>query len=99
MNNTTAGRQTVTFKFPGAIVPPQAQAPGYEVHVCGSFTDWQVSVPLTQGPDGEYYAKLALTVSELGGGGGGGGVGVGRGVVGAQLGLELELSHNACTHT
>jgi hypothetical protein len=72
VNNTTAGRQTVTFKFPGAIVPPQAQAPGYEVHVCGSFTDWQVSVPLTQGPDGEYYAKLALTVSDCMAGGRGG---------------------------
>jgi len=63
INNTTAGRQTVTFKFPGAIVPPSSSAAGYEVHVCGSFTDWQVSIPLTSGADGDYYAKVALTVS------------------------------------
>lgn len=53
----------MTFKFPGAIVPPSTTAAGYEVHVCGSFTDWQVSIPLTSGADGDYYAKVALTVS------------------------------------
>jgi hypothetical protein len=75
INNTTAGRQTVTFKFPGAVVPPPSVAPGYEVHVCGSFTDWQVTIPLALGPDGDYEAKVALTVRHkhfvlfLGGGG------------------------------
>jgi predicted transcriptional regulator len=66
VNNTTAGRMNVTFKFPGAIVPSQSTCPGYEVHVSGSFTDWQVTIPLTQGPDGDYYAKVALTVSSTG---------------------------------
>ncbi|KAF6261527.1 sucrose-6F-phosphate phosphohydrolase-domain-containing protein [Scenedesmus sp. NREL 46B-D3] len=58
VNSSTAGRTVVPLTFPSAFAGPRAHE--QSVHVIGSFTGWQVAIPMTLGADGNHHCDVAL---------------------------------------
>ncbi|WIA22497.1 hypothetical protein OEZ86_009494 [Tetradesmus obliquus] len=58
VNNSTAGRKLVRFSFPAAFAGPRPSE--QSVHLIGSFTGWQVVIPMALGADGAYHCDVSL---------------------------------------
>ncbi|KAF8063648.1 SPP1 [Scenedesmus sp. PABB004] len=58
VNNSTSGRKLVRFSFPAAFAGPRGAEE--QVHLIGSFTAWQVVIPMALAADGAYHCDVAL---------------------------------------